>query len=200
VRSCGPETKKATTWVALAGPWPVLFADLAQAPSRRGTPRVLEVPFGQQWAGRQRVTRGDAGIERDAHGSRPTIDASPSVRKRKVIRRVLASRHTWRNVGARVHAVEVTTPVPTDPGGVGRLSGNPRPFRSNYERNAAPRKVGGPFRGDSHGISTVSTAEVARSLATRWRTMGSFIGWLELTPGHGFSLAQTGFPSGATAV
>jgi hypothetical protein len=67
-------------------------------------------------------------------------------------------------------------------------------FRSNYELNAAPRKVEVRSAAIHMGISTVVTAEVARSLATRWRAMGPFVGRLELTPGHGFSLAQTGFP------
>lgn len=67
-------------------------------------------------------------------------------------------------------------------------------FRSNYELNAAPRKAEVRSAAIHMGISTVATAEVARSLAARWPAMGPFIGRLELTPGHGFSLAETGFP------
>jgi len=67
-------------------------------------------------------------------------------------------------------------------------------FRSNYELNAIPRKVEVRSAAIHMGISTVATAEVARSLAARWPAMGPLIGRLELTPDHGFSLAQTGFP------
>jgi hypothetical protein len=99
--------------------------------------------------------------------------------------------------GLEFTVAEVTTPVTLFRLVQEESDGSPliaSAFRSNYELNAAPRKVEVRSAAIHMGISTVATAEVARALATRWPTMGPFVARLELTPGRGFSLAQTAFP------
>ncbi len=67
-------------------------------------------------------------------------------------------------------------------------------LRSHYERDLPPRGYERRLAVIHMGLSVFSSQEAARAIALRWPKIGRFLAEMQLQPGSGFCLADTGRP------
>jgi hypothetical protein len=67
-------------------------------------------------------------------------------------------------------------------------------LRSHYERGAPPRGYERRLAAIHMGLSVFSEAAAAKAMVLKWPMIGLFVAELELEPGSGFCLADTGQP------
>jgi hypothetical protein len=67
-------------------------------------------------------------------------------------------------------------------------------LRSHYERGAPPRGYERRLAVIHMGLSVFSTRAAAAAMALRWPMIGLFVAELNLEPGNGLCLADTGQP------
>ncbi len=67
-------------------------------------------------------------------------------------------------------------------------------LRSHYERGAPPRGYERRLAAIHMGLSVFSTPAAAKAMALKWPVIGMFVAELDLKPGNGFCLADTGQP------
>jgi hypothetical protein len=65
---------------------------------------------------------------------------------------------------------------------------------SHYERGALPRGYERRLAVIHMGLSVFSTRAAASAMARKWPMIGMFVAELDLEPGNGFCLADTGQP------
>ncbi len=65
-------------------------------------------------------------------------------------------------------------------------------LRSHYEHGAPPRGYERRLAVIHMGLSVFSTRAAARAMALKWSTIGMFVAELDLKPGNGFCIADTG--------
>jgi hypothetical protein len=67
-------------------------------------------------------------------------------------------------------------------------------LRSHYERGAPPRAYERRLAAIHMGLSVFSETAAAKAMVSKWPMIGMFVAELELEPGSGFCLADTGQP------
>jgi hypothetical protein len=67
-------------------------------------------------------------------------------------------------------------------------------LRSHYERGAPPRGYERRLAVIHMGLSVFSTRAAAGAMALKWPMIGMFVAELDLEPGNGICLADTGQP------
>lgn len=71
-------------------------------------------------------------------------------------------------------------------------------LRSHYERDLPPRGYERRLAVIHMGLSVFSSQDAARAMALRWPKIGRFLAEMQLEPGSGFCLADTGRPGHST--